>query len=172
MNLKEKLEFRKRCKEEHLCYMCGQPLFPEEKKYCPKCMKIKNDNTVLILGAIAGACTLAVGVLDILTKSKETYCSDGYDSFESLSNEPIGQEIEPQEINRTLYTTNEWHGYGKQNYYHNEYRLENDEVVQYKAHRQKVFDGEESIWQKDMEKVQSWKTDDPTMPEWLHEHLN
>ena len=73
---------------------------------------------------------------------------------------------------KTIYSTNEWKGHGKQNYYHNEYRQEGDEVSQYKCHRQKGFDGRESSWSKDERKVNSWKTDDPNMPDWLHKHID
>lgn len=73
---------------------------------------------------------------------------------------------------KTLYRTKEKASeYVKQTYYHNEYRLEDDTVTQYKCGRFKFFDGDESNWEYTETKRQSWKTDDPNMPDWLKSKL-
>ncbi len=71
----------------------------------------------------------------------------------------------------TIYTTKEWKGYGKQNYYWNEYRQEGDEVSKVKCHRQKFFDGRENSWDNDESVITSWNKNDDDMPEWLSKYV-
>ena len=68
---------------------------------------------------------------------------------------------------KTIYTTREWKGYGKQNYYWNEYSQEGKNVNKYRCHRQKTFDGKENSWNEDKQLETSWKKGDSDMPDWL-----
>ena len=72
---------------------------------------------------------------------------------------------------KKIYSTNEWSGYEKQNYYHNEYRKKGNKVFKYKCHRFKFFNGRENTWETDERLVESWNTNDPQMPAWLNKYI-
>ena len=71
----------------------------------------------------------------------------------------------------TIYRTNEWKGHGKQNYFWNEYRHEDNSVVKYRCHRMKFFNGDENVWEQEEKEEQSWEINDPDLPEWLRRYL-
>lgn len=62
-------------------------------------------------------------------------------------------------------------GYGKQNYYWNEYRLEGNSIVNYKCNRHKFFDGNENNWEESETEVESWNINDSNLPNWLREYI-
>lgn len=72
---------------------------------------------------------------------------------------------------KKLYTTHEKKGFGKHNYFWNEYRLEGDTVLKYRCHRQKFFDGKENHWDREEQLIDSWSVNDSNMPDWLRKYL-
>ena len=70
-----------------------------------------------------------------------------------------------------IYRTNEWKGYGKQNYYWNEYRQEGCEIRKYKCHRSKFFDGKENNWNTEEILEITWNIDDSNLPDWLRRYI-
>lgn len=72
---------------------------------------------------------------------------------------------------KKIYRTKEWKGYGKQNYYYNEYRQKGDMVSKFKCNRFKFFDGDENNWETKEDLVDSWNVKDPDMPSWLKKFI-
>lgn len=70
-----------------------------------------------------------------------------------------------------IYETQEWKGYGKQNYYWNEYWRDGDRIIKFKCHRFKFFDGDESNWEEEKNEEDSWAIDDSSMPDWLKNYI-
>ncbi len=94
---------------------------------------------------------------------------DDYD-YDEMNNRSDDDDLEnqgePDDV-RILHTTQEWSGYGKQNYYYNQYRLKDNTVYRFKCNRFKHFDGKENEWVNDERLDAKWDIDDPNMPEWL-----
>lgn len=71
----------------------------------------------------------------------------------------------------TIYVTTERKVHGRQNYYRNEYRMENGEVVKYKCRFKKKDRDDTEYWNRTEEKEESWIIGDPNMPQWLREAI-
>lgn len=71
---------------------------------------------------------------------------------------------------KKLYATKEWKA-GKQSYYWNEYRQDEDTVYKFKCHRGKFFDGKENNWEKSERLLEKWNVNDSSMPDWLKKYM-
>lgn len=158
-----------------LCPECGEPMSEKDKydlcKNCRKAQrKMKRKEWWSEHGPIVAAIGVALGVAAIRAVLSETgtlfddYSEDDDDSEDSEEDGYIDCE---EGDGKTIYTTEEWNGYGKQNYYRNKYKIKDGKVAKFKCHRYKFFDGDESNWEEDEDLVESWDVDDPDLPDWL-----
>lgn len=85
--------------------------------------------------------------------------------------EKASKEVVENIPSKTIYSTKEWKGLGKQDYLWNEYKIEGDSVVKYKCHRFKSFDGHENEWIRTEKIVETWNLHDPEIPEWLKKYI-
>lgn len=74
-------------------------------------------------------------------------------------------------MKKKIYETQEWKGYGKQNYYHNEYFQDKDIITKFKCNRRKFFNGEENEWLETKREEISWNKGDSDIPSWLKKHI-
>ena len=79
---------------------------------------------------------------------------------ETVSN----NKIERSPFMKTIYTTKEYKGFGKE-YFRNEYRLEKNTVSKVQCRRAKFFDGRENKWESSEKLLGAWKKSDS--PDWL-----
>ena len=68
-----------------------------------------------------------------------------------------------------LYTTNEYKGHGKNNYFWYEYRKKGNKITKNRCSRTKIFDGHENEWVRDESEVDSWNIKDSGLPGWLRD---
>lgn len=72
---------------------------------------------------------------------------------------------------KKIYETKEWKGFGKHEFFHNEYVQDKDTITKFKCGRRKIFNGKENEWTNTKRKEASWKKSDPKMPDWLKKHV-
>lgn len=141
----------------------------------------EHKGEIAAVAILAGSVVLAVVNAKQGDSDKDGYdgpflddeSADPNDACETASESaPLSEAEETSTESRILYSTNEYKGYGKHNYYHNSYRLEGDQVVRYKCHRFKDFDGDESTWVNTEKVDETWDVNDTdSMPEWLPKYL-
>jgi hypothetical protein len=155
-----------------ICSDCGKTLSNQEDTLCEECRRKRIEKArkwLVTAGKVAAEIVVVAGaVILAITAGEEDQQSSG-SQLPDNDNDDDNANIKDE--TKTLYVTNEYSGHGKQNYYWNEYRLEDGEVVKHHCHRQKFFDGDENEWREDDVVMDSWSIDDPEMPEWLKKYL-
>lgn len=180
--------------EEKICPECWEPISKRDKhELCKACRQKARKakakewwekyGPFVVLGISVAAATIGTVVL---SKLKNQFLTDDdslsvdddfeddssfpyYDDLDADTDIAADDELEDSSnlAEAIIYVTNEWNGYGKQNYYRNIYKRVGDEIRRYKGHRYKSFDRGESLWNYDEQLEDSWDIDDLSIPEWL-----
>jgi len=175
-----------------VCSDCGAIINNLEDTLCEECRIKRKDvakKRLSTIGWIAGATFFIAGATYGVTKISPNTIDTVATTIKSATPKvkkamekgtkvvsdfipKVSSSVE-KPIEKVLYTTNEWKGYGKQNYYKNQYKLIGDKIVKYKLNRFKSFDGHESEWVHTAKEVASYAIDELDIAglDWLKKFL-
>ena len=156
---------------------------PQTKKNKVRAFIKKHKTVIYVTAGTIGACVLGyIGYRYLIAPKKAskgavsqtvTKLKDLHQAAKPILEEKAShcRENLAGLFGKKIYSTNEWHGHGKQNYFNNDYYLADNVVTMVQHHRQKVFFGDCSEWVDSDKIIKKWTLDAPDLPDWLWKHI-